>query len=81
MEDVSGNSFKPNEDISGDEYVSEPQSMEQYEETHESTVVVNDSFDYSNYFENIQSIGIFLALVLIGCMMAVCFILGFKKNE
>lgn len=81
MEDVSGNNFEPNEDVSGDEYVSEPQSMEQYEETHESTVAVNDSFDYSNYFENIQSIGIFLALVLIGCMMAVCFILGFKKNE
>lgn len=81
MEDVSGNNFTPNEDVSGDEYVSEPQSMEQYEETHESTMVTNDFVDYSNYFENLQSIGILIALLLIGCMLAVSFILGFKKNE
>lgn len=81
MEDISGNEeFKPNSE-SDEEYVDEPQSMLEYEETNESTGDPYYAPDYSNYFENLQSVGIVLVSVLIGCMLALCFIQGFKKNE
>lgn len=80
MKDISGNE-EINETSESENEVEESEDSEEYEETHESTGDPYYAPDYSNYFENIQSIGIVLVSVLIGCMIALCFIQGFKKNE
>lgn len=69
--DVSGNDFESSfypEYESGESYVTEP-----------SQIVTADSVDYSNYFENLQTIGIFIAALLVAQGLIIAFCMGFKK--
>ena len=69
QEDVSGNdSFNPNYEYEG-EFVSEPQ-----------TATLDNSFDYSSHFENIESLLKFNIAVVIGFLLLVGFIVGWKHD-
>lgn len=81
MSDVSGNEF----DISGNEnesvfeanfqdieeepYVSEPQ-----------TLAYSDSYDYTPTLANIETALKFQSAVIIGLMLCLCFIVGWKRD-
>lgn len=66
--------FEPN--IQNDEpYIEEPISMMEYE----STRSIDNSIDYSSYFENLQSIGIIICAILIGSAISICFFKGLGK--
>ena len=66
--------FEPN--IQNDEsYVEEPYSMMEYETTRS----IDNSIDYSGYFENLQSIGIIICAILIGSAISICFFKGLGK--
>ena len=57
-------------DISGNEELNNEVSQ---------VVLVNDSFDYSNHFENLENIGIFLIAIILGVGIATAFIKGISK--
>lgn len=42
-------------------------------------VLANDPIDYSNYFENLQTIGIFISGLLVAYGLAFAFFKGLKK--
>lgn len=48
-------------------------------EKYESSVVVSDSLDYSNHFENLESIGLSVILILIAGFIGLSFAVGIKK--
>ena len=48
-------------------------------EKYESQVGVSDSIDYTNYLENLQSIGLSSLVLLVGGFIAICFGIGLKK--
>lgn len=89
--DVSGNDFDfenlDNEDVLEDEDVSgnesfEPnyQSDEDYLEHVQSEIRADSSADYSSHFENIESLFKFQIAVIIGLLLCVCFIVGWKRE-
>lgn len=68
---VSGNdsqsSFYPRYE-SGESYVAEP-----------SQIITADTIDYSDHFENLQTIGIFIIALLVAQGLIIAFCMGFKK--
>lgn len=68
-DDVSGNeTFQP--DYEGqEEYVSEPQ-----------TATIDSSIDYTSHFENIENLLYFNIAVVIGFLLLVGFIVGWKHD-
>lgn len=89
MNDVSFNNENINnssnsESVSGNESIfennSESINNENSEnENLESTVYIDNSIDYSSYFENLQTIGIFICGLLVAYGLAFAFFKGFKK--
>ena len=72
--DISGNesetSFEANfQDLEGESYVSEPQ-----------TLAFTDSYDYTANFENLETAIKFQSAVIIGLMLCLCFIVGWKRE-
>lgn len=72
--DISGNesesSFEANfEDLTEDPYVPEPQ-----------TLAFTDSYDYTSNFENLEIAVKFQSAVIIGLMLCLCFIVGWKRD-
>lgn len=68
-EDVSGNSnFEPNFE-GNEEFVSEPQ-----------TATLDSSIDYTSHFENIENLLYFNIAVVIGFLLLVGFIVGWKHD-
>ena len=68
-EDVSGNeTFEPNFE-GNEEFVSEPQ-----------TATLDSSFDYTSHFENIENLLKFNIAVVIGFLLLVGFIVGWKHD-
>lgn len=45
----------------------------------QTVLLANDSIDYSNYFENLQTIGIFISGLLVAYGLAFAFFKGLKK--
>ena len=74
--DVSSNdessSFASDDDILSDPLVND--NDEFFSET-----LVSDPFDYSSYFENLQTIGILICSLIIAQALFLGFVLGFKK--
>ena len=85
MSSVSENDLIYSSDVSGDDdVVSSPEeSPEEGTEENESTtyaqVYTSDPIDYSKYFENLQTIGIFIAGLLVAYGLAFAFFKGFRK--
>lgn len=83
--DVSENDMIFSSDVSGDDdVVSSPEeSSEDPTTENESTtyaqVYTSDPIDYSQYFENLQTIGIFIAGLLVAYGLAFAFFKGFRK--
>lgn len=72
--DVSGNeqetAFEANfQDLEGEPYVSEPQ-----------TLAYSDSYDYTPSLANIETALKFQSAVIIGLMLCLCFIVGWKRD-
>lgn len=55
---------------SGDEYVAEPQTIQ----------LADSSVDYSSYFENIETTLKFQTAVIIGFLLLVGFVVGWKHD-
>lgn len=70
MSDVSGNDSKT---IDQDN-VNEDSANEGYQ-----TIVVENSVDYTPYFENLQAIGLFISALLVAYALAFAFFKGFRK--
>lgn len=64
-DDVSGNDSGSNENLEND--------------TIQSTIYIDNITDYSSYFENLQTIGIFICGLLVAYGIAFAFFKGFKK--
>lgn len=89
MSDVSSNnenintssdskSVSGNESISGNDSGSiENENSEN--ENLESTIYIDNLTDYSSYFENLQTIGVFICGLLVAYGIAFAFFKGFKK--
>lgn len=81
-EDESENeSENESEDESIDESEDESQNevSDDYEENSTYTVLGNDSYDYSQYFENLQTIGILIAAEILALGIAFAFFKGLRK--
>lgn len=82
---VSENDMIYSSDVSGDDVVvSSPEEapeegVEENESTTYTTVYTADSIDYTEYFENLQTIGIFIAGLLVAYGLAFAFFKGFRK--
>ena len=48
-------------------------------ETAETVVYIDNLTDYTGYFENLQTIGIFISALLVAYGLAFAFFKGFKK--
>lgn len=70
MTDVSGN----------EEFRVDTHEEVQNEETFQSTEYPVNTIDYSQYFENLQNVGIILIAVILGCSLCICLVLGLKKH-
>lgn len=89
MSDISSNNENINtssdsESVSGNESISgtDSGSLENENsenENLESTVYINNLTDYSSYFENLQTIGIFICGLLVAYGIAFAFFKGFKR--
>lgn len=85
MNDVSENDLIYSSAVSGDDdFVSSPEeSPEEGTEENESTtyaqVYTSDPIDYSQYFENMQTIGIFIAGLLVAYGLAFAFFKGLRR--
>lgn len=89
MSDVSSNNENINtsndhESVSGNESISgnDSESFENENsenENLESTIYIDNLTDYSSYFENLQTIGIFICGLLVAYGIAFAFFKGFKK--
>lgn len=79
MTDVSEN----NNIVDNGEYVSDNDSSSsdqvENDETIETVVYTNDPIDYTSHFENLETIGIFIAGLLVAYGIAFAFFKGFKK--
>ena len=53
--------------------------QEESDETAETVVYIDNLTDYSGYFENLQTIGIFISALLVAYGLAFAFFKGFKK--
>lgn len=73
MNDVSDNE---NVDVSENDVTEGDQDNE---EISGSVVYLENSVDYSTYFENLQTIGIFICGLLVAYGLAFAFFKGFKK--
>ena len=81
MSDVSGNEF----DISGnDEEISSTAYFEYSEEEsyagEPQTLAYSDSYDYTPTLANIETALKFQSAVIIGLMLCLCFIVGWKRD-
>lgn len=82
---VSENDMIYSSDVSGDDVVeSSPEEdpeegVDENESTTYTTVYSSDPIDYSMYFENLQTIGIFIAGLLVAYGLAFAFFKGFRK--
>ena len=74
VESVSGNDSDVTGDTSGS---NENENSEN--ENYESTIYIDNLTDYSSYFENLQTIGIFICGLLVAYGIAFAFFKGFKK--
>lgn len=54
------------------------EESEEYE-TAETVVYIDNLTDYTGYFENLQTIGIFISALLVAYGLAFAFFKGFKK--
>ena len=88
MSDVSSNNENINtsdsESVSGNESISGNDSGSNENENSEnenleSTIYIDNLTDYSSYFENLQTIGIFICGLLVAYGIAFAFFKGFKK--
>lgn len=86
MNDVSGNDeiIEDQEEIT--EETSDQDSIEEetsdqgeHDEEIQTVLLANDPIDYSNYFENLQTIGVFISGLLVAYGIAFAFFKGFKK--
>lgn len=76
MNDVSGNE-SPKENITAND---NEETLENDESQNSETVVyIENPIDYSGYFENLQTIGIFISALLVAYGLAFAFIKGFKR--
>ena len=82
MSDVSSNNENikstDQENISGIDSGS-PENENSENENLESTIYIDNLTDYSSYFENLQTIGIFICGLLVAYGIAFAFFKGFKK--
>lgn len=76
MNDVSDNNFQPHIDLGNDYF----DYIENENESQSSEVVVNTN-DYSSYFENIQSLHIFIIALIIGLFIGSAFVWGFSRER
>lgn len=82
---VSENDMIYSSDAPGDDVVeSSPEEaldegVDENESTTYTTVYTADPIDYSMYFENLQTIGIFIAGLLVAYGLAFAFFKGFRK--
>lgn len=74
--DISGNNFTPNIDIDYD-YLG---YIKNENESQSSEVVVNTN-DYSSYFENLQTLHIFMIALIIGLFIGSAFVWGFSRER
>lgn len=72
MNDVSGN-FEPNIDL-GEDYIEHIR-----DEEIQTSVLTDNSTDYTNHFENLEIIGILICCIIFGSCLAISFIKGFNK--
>lgn len=72
MSDVSGNDSKTIEQ--SHDNVNEDSENEGYQ-----TIVIQNTVDYSSYFENLQAIGLFISALLVAYALAFAFFKGFRK--
>lgn len=63
------NDVSSNDEIEGNDY----------DEVETSTVYIDNSIDYSNYFENLQTIGIFISGLLVAYGLAFAFFKGLNR--
>lgn len=80
MIDVSGNDDRVDQEQTetSETKTSDPEENETTEPT-ESVVYIENSIDYSGYFENLQTIGIFICALLVAYGLAFAFFKGFKR--
>lgn len=76
MDDVSANNFQPHIDLGNDYF----DYIENENESQSSEVIVNTN-DYSSYFENIQSLHIFIIALIIGLFIGSAFVWGFSRER
>lgn len=82
---ISENDMIYSSDVSGDDVIeSSPEEapeegVEENESTTYTTVYTADIIDYSQYFENLQTIGIFISGLLVAYGLAFAFFKGFRK--
>ena len=89
MSDISSNNENINtssdsESVSGNESISgngsgSNENENSENENFESTIYIDNLTDYSIYFENLQTIGIFICGLLVAYGIAFAFFKGFKK--
>lgn len=74
VDSISGN----DSEVTGDTFeLNEEENTEN--ENYESQIYINNSIDYSSYFENLQTLGIFICGLLVAYGIAFAFFKGFKK--
>ena len=77
-EELTNNESENSSEENSSEETSENENTEN-EETSASVVYIENSVDYSGYFENLQTIGIFICGLLVAYGIAFAFFKGFKK--
>ncbi len=80
MIDVSGNDDRIDQEPTEttETNSSDSEDNETTEQT-QSVVYVENSIDYTGYFENLQTIGIFISALLVAYGLAFAFFKGFKR--
>lgn len=73
--------FDDHEQLDQDQEELEDPIQEESEEneTAETVVYIDNLIDYTGYFENLQTIGIFISALLVAYGLAFAFFKGFKK--
>lgn len=66
-------------DQSASESADSDQEESEENENAETVVYIDNLTDYSSYFENLQTIGIFISALLVAYGLAFAFFKGFKK--
>ena len=66
-------------DLDPEELEDPIQEESEENETAETVVYIDNLTDYSGYFENLQTIGIFISALLVAYGLAFAFFKGFKK--